>query len=146
MRVQKTDDRLVIELELPVQVEQAWAALTSPAAVSNWWGEHVHLEPYLGGEFREHWTDAAGREVVTTGVITRSDPPISLETTWRDEDWPAETNVLFALTERNGDQSILRLEHRGWDALAAEGRHRLIDEHTAGWRGHMQSLYSYLQP
>ena len=41
MRVQTTDDRLLIEIELAVPVERAWAALTSPAAICDWWGQHV---------------------------------------------------------------------------------------------------------
>ena len=145
MRVQTTDDRLLIEIEWAVPVEQVWAALTSPTAVAEWWGDHVHFVPQVGGELREEWTDAAGREIVTTGVMTRWDPPRSLEMTWSDDDWPGETKVLFTLEERDGDRSILRLEHRGWQALPAERRRRLIDEHAAGWRRHLESLGSYLQ-
>ncbi len=145
MRVQTTDDRLLIETELAVPVERVWAALTSPAAVSEWWGDHVRLAPYVGGELREHWTDASGRRIVTTGVVTRCDPPTSLEMAWSDDDWPGETNVLFTLRARDGDRSMLRLEHRGWHALPAERRRTLIEEHAAGWRRHMRSLRAYLQ-
>ena len=59
MRVQTTDDRLLVEIELAVPVAQVWAALTSPAAVSDWWGDHVRLAPYVGGELREEWTTAS---------------------------------------------------------------------------------------
>ena len=144
MRVQTTDDRLLIEIELAVPVERAWAALTSPAAISDWWGQHVQLAPYVGGALREHWTDASGRTVTTTGVVTRCDPPTVLEMSWSDHDWSGETQVRFALEERTGDQSCLCLEHRGWSELPAEGRQRLIDEHAAGWRHHLQSLCSHL--
>ena len=145
MRVETTDDRLLVETELAVPVEQVWAALTSPAAIADWWGDHVRFAPEVGGELREQWTDASGRDIVTTGVVTRWDPPRSLEMTWADDDWPSETQVLFTLKERDGDRSILRLEHRGWQALPAERRRRLIDEHAAGWRRHMESLDAYLQ-
>ncbi len=145
MRVQTTDDRLLLEVELPVPVEQAWATLTSPAAISDWWGDHVRLAADVGGELREHWTDASGREVATTGVVTRCDPPTAWDMTWSDDDWPGESKVSFTLRERDRDQSVLCLEHRGWHALPAERRRSLIDEHAAGWRRHMQSLASYLQ-
>ena len=145
MRVQTTDDRLLVEIELAVPVAQVWAALTSPPAVADWWGDHVRLAPYVGGELCEKWTDASGRAIVTTGVVTRCDPPTSLEMTWSDDDWPGETMVLFTLQERNGDQSVLWLEHRGWHALPAERRRRLVDEHAAGWRRHLQSLRAYLE-
>ncbi len=145
MTVQTTDDRLFVETEFAVPVEQVWAALTSPAAVAEWWGDHVRFAPQVGGELREQWTDASGQEIVTTGVVTRWDPPSSLEMTWADDDWPGETQVLFTLEERDGSRSILRLEHRGWQALPAERRRRLIDEHAAGWCRHLESLGSYLQ-
>ena len=145
MRVQTTDDRLLVEIELAVPVAQVWAALTSPAAIADWWGDRVRFAPQVGGELREQWKDASGREIVTTGVVTRIDPPTSLETTWSDDDWPGATQVLFTLEERDGDRSILRLEHRGWQALPAERRRKLIDEHAAGWRRHLESLSSYLR-
>ena len=82
MRVQTTGDRLLVEIELAVPVAQVWAALTSPAAIADWWGDHVRFAPEVGGELREQWTDASGRDIVTTGVVTRWDPPRSLDMTW----------------------------------------------------------------
>ena len=145
MKVQTTDDRLLIEVELAVPREQAWAALTSPAAIAIWWGEHVRLSAHAGGKLREDWTDAAGRNVATTGVVTRCEPPTLLEMTWSDDDWPGETRVLFVLDEHDDDRSSLRLEHRGWEALPAERRRSLIDAHALGWRRHMRSLCAYLE-
>ena len=146
MRVETSDDRLLIEIELAVPVGQVWAALTSPAAICAWWGDYVRMDPRVGGTLREEWADASGREVVTAGVVTRLDPPTLLEMTWADDDWPGETTVRFALATPDGGGTLLSLEHRGWHALPADRRRRLIDEHAAGWRHHVRSLRSYLQP
>ena len=144
MRACTMDDSLAIEAELPAPVGRAWAALTSPAAVAAWWGGHVRLEPRPGGRLHERWTDERGRAVVTTGVVTRLEPPTLLEMTWSDDDRPGETRVAFALEERAGGRSLLRLEHRGWDALPAVGRRELIEAHAAGWRRHVRSLCEHL--
>ena len=145
MRMQTTDDRLRIVAEIAVPVERVWIALTSPDAISAWWGDHVQLAPRVGGALREAWTDASGRPVATTGVVTRCEPPTLLQLTWSDDDWPAETHVRFALQKLADDRSSLVLEHWGWEALPAQHRRRLIEEHAAGWARHLQALRSYLE-
>ncbi len=145
LTVQTTDDRLRIEVELVVPVERAWSSLTSPDAIAAWWGDHVRLVPRVGGTFREAWTNASGRAITTTGVVTKCEPPAILELTWSDDDWPTATSVRFALQQLAADRSSLSLEHCGWEVLPAERRRRLIDEHAAGWASHLQALRSYLE-
>ncbi|MDP8922098.1 MAG: SRPBCC domain-containing protein [Chloroflexota bacterium] len=145
MNVETTDTRLRVEVELAAPVDRAWVALTAPDALSEWWGNYVRLAPEVGGELREEWTDDTGRVVVTTGIVMRCEPPVSLAMTWADEDWPGATTVAFTLAEHGGGRTVLRLEHAGWDALPVDRRRALIEAHAAGWRDHLESLRSYLR-
>lgn len=140
-----SDEIIVIETELPIPHEQVWTALTTPEAVSIWWGAYVQLTPGQGGAFREQWVNDSGRSVTTTGRIVRWDPPSCLEFTWADDDWSVETRVRMTLeTGNRGNRTLLRLVHTGWDKFPGVQRGQLIDAHTAGWRQHLRSLGSFL--
>ncbi len=141
MIVETTGDRIHIEVDLPVPPARAWALLTEKQHIANWWGDHVDLHARPGGKLLERWS-AGGREVVTAGVVTRCDPPVVLEMTWTDDDWPADTRVGFRLSEY-GDQTRLVLDHSGWSVHPAGGREELIAAHAAGWSRYLARLAEY---
>lgn len=144
MKVGTTADRIVIEYDIGKSSRDVWTALTSPEAIVHWWGEHVSLEPKAGGAFREEWTDETGRKVVTSGIVNRFEPPEFLELSWADEDWPHPTHVSMTVEPLAEAKSMLRLDHRGWSALPADRRQRLIEQHAAGWHHHLRDLEAYL--
>ncbi len=124
-----------IEVDLRVPPLRAWALLTERQHIAIWWGGHVELQARLGGTLVETWSDG-GREVVTSGEVTRCDPPRALELTWADHDWPGATRVGFHLSG-HGAGTRLVLDHSGWDAHPAGERQRLIAAHADGpspWR------------
>ena len=63
--------------------------------------------------------------------------------TWQDDDWPAETEVAFALAA-DGDRTELRLTHGGCTRLGAPGP-ALRAAHVAGWRKHLADLRDYVE-
>lgn len=144
MKVGTTADRIVIEFDFRKNLEQVWAALTSPDAIAAWWGESVSLMPKAGGAFREEWTDETGRRIVTSGFVSRYEPPELLELSWADDDWPHSTHVALILEPLDDAKTLLRLEHRGWSGLPAESRQRLIEQHAAGWHHRLRALEAYL--
>jgi len=144
MKVGTTVDRIVIEIDFRKKPDEVWAALTSPDAIAAWWGGHVSLSAQAGGAFREEWTDEAGRKVITSGTVSRSQPPELLELSWADEGWPHETRVAFILEPVSEEKTLLRLEHRGWSGLPADKQQPLIEQHKAGWHHHLRALEAYL--
>ena len=141
MKIETTEDVVSIVVDLPVPPEQAWALLTERSHTANWWGAHVDLQPRTGGAFLEKWSDGA-REVITSGEVTRCDPPFALELTWADHDWPADTRVTFFLSG-HGDRTRLALDHSGWGGHPPGGREELIRGHAHGWSLHLARLAEY---
>jgi len=144
MKVGTTADRIIIEYDFRKNSRDVWAALTSPETIVSWWGGSVLLEPKIGGAFREEWIDETGRKVVTSGTVNRFEPPEFLELTWADEGWPQATHVSMTVEPLDAAKTLLRLDHRGWSALPADKRQRLIEQHAAGWHHHLRNLEAYL--
>jgi uncharacterized protein YndB with AHSA1/START domain len=142
MKIETTDDVIRIEVDLAVPLRRAWVLLTQEAHIARWWGDHVSLQARPGDAFRETWSDGV-REVVTAGEVTRCEPPIALELTWADDDWPDETTVVFHLSE-NRDGTRVVLTHSGWRIHPTDTRQAMIDGHVRGWSDHLASLAAYV--
>lgn len=144
MKVETTDDRIVIRLELPATAGAVWEVLVDPRHIAGWWSDYVRLEARPGGQLVERWSDGS-REVTTSGRVTHVDPPQLLELTWAEDDWPAETQVEFSLTEEGeARRTELVLVHSGWESLPGSRRGALIRNHAAGWSHHMKNLADYV--
>ena len=141
MNVETTGDVIRIELELSVPPEQAWALLTGKPHIAIWWGDYVDLLARPGGKLLERWSDG-GREVVTSGEVTRCDPPVALDMTWADDDWPGDTEVALRLVAHGGG-TRLGLTHAGWGVYPAGERRDLIEGHARGWAQALTRLADY---
>ncbi len=141
MKVEITGDSIRIEVDLSVPPVRAWTLLTERQHVANWWGGHVELQARLGGKLVETWSDG-GREVITSGEVTRCDPPRALEMTWADHDWPGDTRVGFHLSEHAAGTRLV-LDHSGWGVHPAGEQQRLIDAHAGGWSQSLARLADY---
>ncbi|UUP18760.1 SRPBCC family protein [Nitratireductor thuwali] len=138
MRVDVADDRISIAVVLSAPQEDAWRLLTETGHIRAWWGDHVSLDARPGGALREVWSNGR-REVVTAGLVTRLEPPRLLAMSWADDDWPGETEVSFALEEKDGGTQLL-LVHSGWGIHPPERRSGLMEAHAQGWGGHIERL------
>jgi uncharacterized protein YndB with AHSA1/START domain len=142
MKVETTDDAIHIEVDLSAPPMRAWTALTEEQHIANWWGDHVDLRARPGGGLRETWSDGA-RRVITSGRVTRCEPPSALELTWADDDWPGETRVAFHLSEHGGGTRLV-LDHSGWGVHPAGRRRDLIGAHSRGWSQSLARLAEYV--
>ena len=115
--VETSANRIVIRVEIGAPRDRVWQALTDGERIAQWWGDHVSLDARPGGRLTEHWTDAGGREVVTSGEVARLIASRTLELTWADDDWDEPTRVIFRLEEAADDATRLTLEHSGWEAF-----------------------------
>ncbi len=106
---------------------------TSPTKIAQWWGPGVVIEPKTGGRFEEAWTDVNDRELLTSfGAVLCIKPGRELQLSWKDEDWPAFTQVTFRL-ETDGEQTVFTLIHEGWEGLVGLHVEKLVAKHRAEW-------------
>ena len=137
-------DAIEITIAIAAPPETVWRCLTGNAAILDWWGLPVRLEPRPGGRFEERWPDARGRETVTAGRVLTCDAPTLLTLTWADEDWTVKTRVSIRLAARD-HSTALTLRHSGWRQFGATDGDRLLAQHRAGWRKHLDDLKAYAE-
>jgi uncharacterized protein YndB with AHSA1/START domain len=145
-----TADRLTLRLTVPLRSLTVWQALTARAHLARWWGEHVRLEPRLGGRFVERHRDlgrdlgrGGTRNAVTTGSIIAWDPPNELALSWSDDNWTAATELRITLEDVD-EGCVILLDHGGWERLPEKHRAALIEAHADGWARHLEALARYL--
>jgi uncharacterized protein YndB with AHSA1/START domain len=141
-----TADRLTLRLTVPLRSLTVWQALTARPHIARWWGEHVRLEPRLGGRFVERQSDLGRdgvRPTVTTGSIIAWDPPNELAMSWSDDNWTAATELRITLADVD-EGCLIVLDHSGWERLPEKRRAALIEAHADGWTHHLEALTRYL--
>ncbi len=127
---------------VPAPPERIWALIAEPDGRAGWW-PYLELDATPGGRMEERWTDAGGNEMRTAGEVLEVDPPRLLRLTWKDDGWPATTEVELRL-EREGDATRVTVRHSGWAALP--DALTLVGDHRAGWRAHLDDLRRLASP
>jgi uncharacterized protein YndB with AHSA1/START domain len=128
-------EEIRLEQQVAASPSRVWEALIRPGL---WWGEEVTIDPRIGGQFFEPWSDGA-HEHRTFGTITEIDPPHLLAMSWKDDDWGFQTRVVITIAG-NGNSALISLRHDGWEEAPAGYRPRLISDHRGGWPKHLRNL------
>ncbi len=110
-------------------VDKVWAALTVPERVADWLAR-AEIDPRVGGRYALRFD---GGKDFMTGTITRIEAPRLLEFSWRENDGPVESRVLWEL-EPDGDGCRLRLTHT-FPAGASD-----LEGFVSGWHTHLDAL------
>jgi uncharacterized protein YndB with AHSA1/START domain len=135
--VERQGEPLVDEsIAIAAPAHAVWRAIVLAEVRAGWW-EYLDLDATVGGRFQERWTDAGGRECLTSGVVTEVVIDRLLVLSWADDDWPTTTRVELRLAEADAT-TLVRVLHAGWEALP--GGAALAEEHRAGWRQHLDNL------
>lgn len=128
------------ERAIDVPPEDVYAALTTPAGLSEWLAHEVRLDPQPAGRLYVYWNTG----YYATGEVLELEPDRRVVWSWHGRGEPAPTHVVFEiLPERGGAATRLVLEHTGvgggdaWQA--ARGA---IDE---GWSRGLDNLVSVLE-
>jgi uncharacterized protein YndB with AHSA1/START domain len=110
-------------------IEKVWAALITPARISDWLCADAEVEPHVGGRF--HLVFRNGPHSMS-GVITRFEPPHVLEYTWPESAASGNSMVLWQLSATPGGTRLV-LTHTlpGGGAMADYG---------SGWHWHLDAL------
>lgn len=124
-----------LELESRVRAtpETVFAFFTDAARYRRWKGADAELDPRPGGLYRVQMPGHA----VVEGVYLVVEPPHRLVFTWG---WagnldvpPGSTTVEVTLTQ-DGEETIVRLVHRGLPTQSSR------DEHAGGWQHYLGRL------
>jgi uncharacterized protein YndB with AHSA1/START domain len=113
--------------------ERVWSRITDAQERAHWW-PYLHLDASPGGGMEERWDDTR-----TTGEVLEVQPPSLLRLSWKDDGWPAATEVELLLEPDEGGTRVT-VRHHGWEALP--GADALVAAHRAGWRTHLDDLAS----
>jgi len=135
-----TPEPITLTVMIDRPADHVWAAVMSP---QGWWPGFT-LDPRTGGSWTEVWSNDQGREVTTSGRVLELQPPSRLRLSWRDEDWPGETEVTITIQPVDDAEVpvIVAVEHAGWDSLGAAAV-PVRDAHVAGWQHHLSELGRY---
>jgi len=123
---------LVFRRRLHHAPEAVWKALTDPSELSNWYMTKAVIEGREGGSVD---LIAGPSRLHVTGRILTWDPPKVLEHEWkvapRSELPSGENAIIRWELHRDGEGTILHLEHRGLNKLTAlgfaPGTHAFLD-------------------
>jgi activator of Hsp90 ATPase-like protein len=112
-----------------------WPVESYSRAVSEFKGDDVEVaelefQATMGGSIIEHLSD--GR-ILPWAEVIGWDPPHSLLMAWRPHSMPEPpTEVEVTFTARGAD-TLVELEHRGWERLSEGFRAELYDVYARGW-------------
>jgi uncharacterized protein YciI len=124
-----------IRREILVDADPAVAFAVFTAGIGQWWPVEEHSVHGKGGAVAfedgrlvECWADG---EAAVWGTVTRWEPPAAVAFTWHPGR-PAERASYVAVTfGAEGSQTLVRLEHTGWDAFDDPAAARAEYDH--GW-------------
>jgi len=126
-------DVVVREVRVAARPETIFGFLTDPDLMARWMGQSVQLEPHAGGLYR---VDING-EAIARGEFIEIVPNqrVSFRFGWEGENHPVPpgSSVVAITLTRDGDATLVRLEHSG---LPADTQ----GDHGHGWAGYLDRL------
>ncbi|MGE0743102.1 MAG: SRPBCC family protein, partial [Hyphomonadaceae bacterium] len=109
---------------------RAFAALTDPAELTQWFAEHAEIEPHVGGAYSfwgKHSYDTPTRAAATQR-ITRFAPSQALAFSWRLHDRDSVVSFAIEADPENGEACVIKGEHTFAEAPAINRAKELIDD------------------
>lgn len=135
-----TEDRLFrLQLRVPVDPEEVWAAWTDANRLVEWFPHWAEMTVAAGESYAMGWD---GHEGEWRGVYLEVDEPDVLAFTWQPPEeampegaYPTTVTLTF---EAEGDGTLLVLEHSGFrDTQEA-------DAHLDAWKPYLYALRAFL--
>jgi uncharacterized protein YndB with AHSA1/START domain len=131
---------IVIEIETASSPAEAWAALTLPERIAEWFTDASPLGP-IGSVYRLDFGDGS----VVEGVVTALEPGRRFTHTWAWADAEAgeHTTVTWSVEPLDQGGSRVALVHEGWAEAGLDQSTR--DDHEGYWVGYLEDLASVLE-
>lgn len=125
--------------QVPIPRERAFELFTSE--IGSWWPLQTHsiaekdatgvrFEGWIGGRVVE--LTKTGEELAWAEVIAW-DPPFRFALSWHPNPEAEAASILDVRFEEAGDETIVRLEHRGWEEFGAVKGQELRGGYDPGW-------------
>lgn len=128
------DDVVVREIRIRARPETVWGFFMDPAKVTQWKGVSAQIDARAGGARR---IDIHGDRDIATGEHVLIEPYRRLVFTWGwegDELVPPGSSTVEVTFTPEGDETVVRLEHR--DLPSADQRVK----HAMGWDHYLARL------
>jgi uncharacterized protein YndB with AHSA1/START domain len=136
-----TDD-LRLTVEIAADPASVWSAIANGERRRIWWPD-LELEARAGGTLLERWRDAGGREQWTRGAVRDIEEGRRLRCSWRDDGWPADTELEIRLRREGARRTQVLLRHSGWRRLPDGAALRAA--HREGWSMHLADLKAFVE-
>lgn len=132
---------IVLELESAASPAEAWAALTIPERIAEWFTNASPLGE-VGTAYRLDFGDGS----VVDGVVTELEAGRRFAHTWAwtDAEPEQETLVSWTVEALPDGRSRVTLVHDGWAEAGLDESTR--DDHEGYWVGYLEDLASVLEP
>jgi len=131
---------IVLEIETPAPPADAWAALTVPERVADWFTDASPLGA-VGTAYRLDF----GEGSVVEGLVTELDPGRRFAYTWAwvDAEPGQQTIVGWTVDPLDDGGSRITLVHDGWSEAGLDASAR--DDHEGYWIGYLEDLAAVLE-
>jgi len=130
---------IVLTIETPATRDDAWAALTEPQQIAEWFTEASPL-----GDVGDVYRLDFGEGSIVEGVITLVEPGRRFAHTWvwTDAEPSPETLVTWSIEPSDTGGSRITLTHAGWAEAGVDMAIR--EDHEAYWSGYLEDLEAIL--
>lgn len=130
---------IVLTIETPATRDDAWAALTEPQQIAEWFTEASPL-----GDVGDLYRLDFGEGSIVEGVITLVEPGRRFAHTWvwTDAEPSPETIVTWSIEPSDTGGSRITLTHAGWAEAGVDMAIR--EDHEAYWGGYLEDLEAIL--
>lgn len=128
-----------LAIDVPVEPATAWAYLTEPDRVAEWFTDVTPL-----GAVGDPYQLDFGEGSVVEGVVQAVEPGRRFvhSWAWADAEPREETTVEWTVEQLESGRTRVSLEHRGW--LEAGSDEVARDDHEAYWSGYLDDLAALL--
>lgn len=131
------------ECRLTVAPTRAFAALSEPRELEEWFAEHAEVEPKVGGAFRfwgRHTYGAPTRDAQATQKLLRYEQPHAIAFTWTIDDQPSQVSFSIEADPQTPGGSVVKGIHEFAAAPSIERAAHMVDDL---WRLQMGNLYAH---
>lgn len=130
---------IVLEIQTPAAPAEAWAAVTLPERIAEWFTDASPLGP-VGSAYRLDFGDGS----IVEGVVTGLEPGRRFSHTWAwsETDPGQQTAVSWTVEPLAGGGSRITLVHDGWSAAGLGIAAR--NDHEGYWAGYLEDLAAML--
>jgi len=127
-----TNGTFVIEQTYPASPDKVWKAITDKDEMGLWYFDLPDFKPEVGVEFRFWGGSSEHSQYLHICKITEVILNKKIAYSWRYDGHTGNTLVSFELFEE-GDQTRMKLTHKGLDTFSADNPDLAKENFDEGW-------------